>query len=60
MQATRKSGEDPEAIVTVPSEVDEACDNWTITHDAVFGDITEDGPNYRNVRSLQLVELSYD
>lgn len=24
----------------------------TVTHDAVFGDITEEGPNYRNVSDL--------
>ncbi|KAM0228237.1 hypothetical protein ACHAPO_010885 [Fusarium lateritium] len=32
-----------------PSNVGEVLEDRTIEHDAVFGDITEDGPNYRNV-----------
>ncbi|WKT53715.1 Amino acid transporter, transmembrane domain [Fusarium oxysporum f. sp. vasinfectum] len=38
--------QDPEALAPVPSQGAEVT---TSTHDAVFGVITEDGPNYRNV-----------
>ncbi|KAM0547298.1 hypothetical protein ACHAPJ_010433 [Fusarium lateritium] len=41
-----KAKEDPEALAKVPSQNGEVS---TSTHDAVFGAITEDGPNYRNV-----------
>lgn len=35
-------------LTPVPSQDGQVC-----THDAVFGEITEDGPNYRNVCILQ-------
>lgn len=42
--------EDPkvEHLDTVPSHLN-------ITHDDVFGELTEDGPNYRNVHRAQLI-----
>ncbi|KAH7187193.1 hypothetical protein DER44DRAFT_857640 [Fusarium oxysporum] len=43
---TRKTKEDPEALAAVPSHNAEVT---TSTHDAVFGVITEDGPNYRDM-----------
>lgn len=40
-----------EDIAPAPSQVGEILDTKdTRDHDAVFGGITEDGPNYRNVR----------
>mgnify|MGYP004729910543 CR=1 FL=1 len=44
-----KAKEDPEALAKVPSQNGEVS---TSTHDAVFGAITEDGPNYRNVIAM--------
>lgn len=35
-------------LTPVPSQDGQVC-----THDAVFGEITEDGPNYRNVCILE-------
>lgn len=32
-----------------PSQIGEVQDTETPTYDAVFGEITEGGPNYRNV-----------
>lgn len=32
-----------------PMQLEDLQDNTPIRHDAVFGEITEDGPNYRNV-----------
>ncbi|KAJ4263722.1 hypothetical protein NW764_016063 [Fusarium oxysporum] len=46
MPDTYKTKEDHEALAPVPSQNGEVA---TSTHDAVFGAITEDGPNYRNV-----------
>jgi hypothetical protein len=49
-----KEGLDPEVESATAYEADakniEAGRAGIIEHDAVFGDITEDGPNYRNVR----------
>jgi hypothetical protein len=40
---------DPEDLAAVPAQEGEVVhDDYTV--DAVFGEITEDGPNYRNVR----------
>ncbi|KAH7176097.1 transmembrane amino acid transporter protein-domain-containing protein [Dactylonectria macrodidyma] len=50
--------QDPElngGLGRVPSQQGEVDD--TIAHDAVFGDITEDGPNYRNVGWIGTVAL---
>lgn len=33
-----------------PSKVDQIDEGQTNSHDAVFGEMTGDGPNYRNVR----------
>ncbi|KAF5589399.1 amino acid transporter [Fusarium pseudocircinatum] len=46
MIETLKSKQDPEALAPVPSH---GAGVTTSTHDAVFGAMTEDGPNYRNV-----------
>ncbi|KAF5013172.1 hypothetical protein FDECE_801 [Fusarium decemcellulare] len=41
---------DPEALATAPTHTEKGeVIEPTETHDAVFGTITEDGPNYRNV-----------
>lgn len=48
MPDTHKTKEDPEALATIPSQNGEVSAS---NHDAVFGAITEDGPNYRNVSS---------
>ena len=42
--------EDPDSLNTVCSEVKgEIVQESGASHDAVFGEMTEDGPNYRNV-----------
>jgi hypothetical protein len=54
MSKDHKVDYDPEGLAHVPSHSGEGeviVDN-TIAHDAVFGDITEGGPNYRNVKTL--------
>jgi hypothetical protein len=40
---------DVEKPAPTPLQNGEVLDRNTIEHDAVFGEITEDGPNYRNV-----------
>lgn len=48
MQIDKK---EPEALTAAPSQTEKGeVIEPTTTHDAVFGTITEDGPNYRNVR----------
>lgn len=37
------------SITYVPSQTSEILKEENITHDPVFGEVTEDGPNYRNV-----------
>lgn len=44
-----KSDPGPEGIAPAPSNVGEVIEDKTIQHDAVFGTITTEGPNYRNV-----------
>lgn len=39
-----------EKLGTDPSQLGDIIEDQTYAHDAVFGEITEDGPNYRNVR----------
>lgn len=39
-----------EATEELPPKPSELEHTQTITQDAVFGEITEEGPNYRNVR----------
>jgi hypothetical protein len=47
-----KSSDKPLGVAPLPVHPGEDVDGVSkdIHHDAVFGDITEDGPNYRNVR----------
>lgn len=47
----KKDEHDPEGLGLHPhpSQIGEVQDTETPTYDAVFGEITEDGPNYRNV-----------
>lgn len=49
-------GSDAEAA-PLPSDL--VADGQTITQDAVFGEVTEDGPNYRSVRLLTLQKHEY-
>ncbi|KAJ5455837.1 uncharacterized protein N7458_004101 [Penicillium daleae] len=44
-----KSLDESQDVASLPVEAGEVGDSIDIQHDAVFGDITEDGPNYRNV-----------
>ncbi|KAI8686526.1 hypothetical protein NCS55_00329000 [Fusarium keratoplasticum] len=46
---TEKKIETPEGLTTVSPKNGEIVDDPTLIQDAVFGEITEDGPNYRNV-----------
>lgn len=39
-----------EKLGTDPSQLGDIREDQTYAHDAVFGEITEDGPNYRDVR----------
>lgn len=41
--------EEPNKLTPVPSQEGQ-FEGVHHTHDAVFGELTEDGPNYRNVR----------
>ena len=45
-----KSNDDLHPIPTKPSDNGEMIEDTAVTHDAVFGDITAEGPNFRNVR----------
>lgn len=45
---------DLENLQYYPSGVGKVVDDPETAHDAVFGDIGENGPNYRNVRVLDL------
>ncbi|KAJ4210598.1 hypothetical protein NW767_000871 [Fusarium falciforme] len=44
-----KSEYDTEGAPRTPSRAGEVLEDNVVEHDAVFGAITEDGPNYRNV-----------
>lgn len=49
MSKVSKPNHDPEGLAPTLSHTGEVTESKIIEHDAVFGDITEDGPNYRNV-----------
>ncbi len=49
-QDPERVGESPALAATECKDVASAHD---APHDAVFGEITEDGPNYRSVRALR-------
>lgn len=44
--------EAPRPMEESPSQLGEIIKDESTPHDAVFGELSEDGPNYRNVRSL--------
>lgn len=46
----------PDTVSTISDHVEEAYTKET-THDPVFGAVTEDGPNYRNVCVLGYIVL---
>ncbi|KAM0302685.1 hypothetical protein ACHAPM_004687 [Fusarium culmorum] len=48
-QATKHEHEGLASVPTDPQDVEVHVIDAPISHDAVFGDITGDGPNYRNV-----------
>lgn len=50
-----KTKEDPNELAPVPSQAGEVRDMPTYVTDDVFGEVTENGPNYRNVRTLRRV-----
>ncbi|KAH8429195.1 uncharacterized protein LDX57_006864 [Aspergillus melleus] len=52
MSKKEKTDLDPEAIAPAQFPGDPVLAEKAIEHDAVFGEITESGPNYRNVRVL--------
>lgn len=39
-----------ESVAQDSSKIDQIYENQVHSHDAVFGEITGEGPNYRNVR----------
>ncbi|KAF4969448.1 hypothetical protein FSARC_3306 [Fusarium sarcochroum] len=49
MEEEPNSKQQPKDLDQVPTDLSEVQYGPTVAHDAVFGDITEDGPNYRNV-----------
>ncbi|KAH6871028.1 putative amino acid transporter [Thelonectria olida] len=57
MSKSPESQKDPEGLAPVPSQVGEVLEDTAHVHDAVFGEITEDGPNYRNVGWLGTTAL---
>lgn len=42
-----------DSLSPVPSQTGQIFENQTYVHDAVFGEITEEGPNYRNVCKIR-------
>lgn len=55
-----KTRDDVEDLATVPSHIGEVHDDPTQAHDAVFGEITDKGPNYRNVCILKCTQTLID
>lgn len=55
-QASKQEQESLAPVVTDPRDVEVQAIDAPVSHDAVFGDITEDGPNYRDV---SIYSLSY-
>ncbi|CAI0643156.1 unnamed protein product [Colletotrichum noveboracense] len=49
MAKSSKSANGSHEMAPVPSHVGQVLEDHSVTHDAVFGEITADGPNYRNV-----------
>lgn len=59
MFGKEKADYDPEGVAGALSPTDQVIDEKETEHDAVFGEITESGPNYRDVR-VSLVLLCAD
>lgn len=61
---TEKKGKIPddieaaEPMTYVPSQIGEILKDDNTIHDAIFGEVTEDGPNYRSVSPLKAVTLT--
>ncbi|WYZ37726.1 hypothetical protein EsH8_II_001232 [Colletotrichum jinshuiense] len=49
MSEASKTKQESSGLGRAPSNVSQGVEDNTIAHDAVFGEITADGPNYRNV-----------
>lgn len=49
MSAFNEKKTDPEGISTMPSQGGDIHDSNEIVHDAVLGEMSEEGPDYRNV-----------
>ncbi|KAF9874536.1 hypothetical protein CkaCkLH20_08099 [Colletotrichum karsti] len=49
MAKSSKYGDDTHEMAPVASNLGQVLEDNSVTHDAVFGTITADGPNYRNV-----------
>lgn len=58
MSKEYKRSDDPEGIDSAPSLRGEIIEDRK--HDAVFGEITEDAPDYRNVRHIYTFESNHD
>ncbi|KAL4896846.1 transmembrane amino acid transporter protein-domain-containing protein [Aspergillus ambiguus] len=52
-----KVKDNPEEIGNDHPQAEDVCENKHYAHDAVFGDITEEGPNYRNLGWVGTVAL---
>lgn len=47
-----------ECTEPIQSQIDQVAESYEYSHDAVFGEITEGGPNYRNVSRRKEVFLT--
>lgn len=50
---------DEHQLSPVNSQFGQVTEGQNFTHDAVFGEISEDGPNYRNVRTFRHQAYEY-
>lgn len=50
MSSEKKDPEGLAPVASQPGQAGQVYDTQAYSHDAVFGEITEDGPNYRSVR----------
>ena len=58
MNQVQAGKQEPENLAPTPSDprdVEVQVIDAPVSHDAVFGDITKDGPNYRNVSIHALI-----
>lgn len=47
-----------EPMEPIQPQIYQVAESYEYSHDAVFGEITEDGPNYRDVSGRKAVSLT--